>query len=55
MKNFSDDIKMEFDLDNCVKATFQKGKLVTSEHVEINYDTKIKALDQHKTYKYLGI
>ncbi|KAL1448063.1 hypothetical protein WDU94_010922 [Cyamophila willieti] len=55
VKNFSDDIKMEFGLDKCAKATFQKGKLVRSEHIELDHDTTIKALDQQEFYKYLGI
>ena len=39
VKAFSDDIGMEFGLDKCAKATFKRGKLVTSENIELNDDT----------------
>lgn len=55
VKRFSNDIKMEFGLDKCAKATFLKGKHIKSENVEIDFETTIKALDQQETYKYLGI
>ena len=55
VKAFSDDIKMEFRLDNCAKATFKKGKLTkTSIKFDIN-TTTIKELEQEESYKYLGI
>ena len=55
VKAFSDDIGMEFGLDKCAKATFKRGKLVTSENIELSDDTIIKQLDQEGTYKYLGV
>lgn len=55
VKTFSDDICMEFGLDKCAKATFKRGKLFTTQDLEIDMDTKIKELEQEQTYKYLGI
>ena len=51
MKIFSDNIKMEFGLDKCKKATFIKGKLTKTSNIVINQDTAIKELDQERTYK----
>ena len=55
VKTFSDDIRMEFGLDKCAKATFIKGKLTKTSNIDLNQDTTIKELDQEGTYKYLGI
>ena len=55
IKIFSDDIKMEFGLDKCTKATVIKGKLTKTSNIVLNQDTAIKELDQEGTYKYLGI
>ena len=55
VKGFSDDIGMEFGLDKCAKATFKKGKLVSSVHTELDESTVIKDLENEKAYKYLGV
>ncbi|KXJ16764.1 uncharacterized protein LOC110235072 [Exaiptasia diaphana] len=55
VKGFSDDIKMEFGLDKCAKATFKRGKLVKSENIVIDINTTIQDLEQEGTYKYLGV
>ena len=49
VKGFSDDIQMQFGLE---KATFKKGKLTTTENIQIDLDTTIQQLG---TYKYLGV
>lgn len=54
-KTFSDDTKMEFGLDECAKATFKSGRLNKTKDVVPDIDTKVKALDQESTYKYLGV
>ena len=36
LKGFSDDIGMEFGLSNCPKATFKRGKLEKSDHVQLD-------------------
>ena len=55
VKTFSDDIKMEFGLDKCAKATFKRGRLTKTTDLELDIDTKNKELDQVGTYKYLDV
>ena len=55
MKNVSDDIKMEFGLDKCTKASFKRGKKVSAEGIPLNNNQVIEDLDQAETYKYLGM
>ena len=46
VKAFSDDIGMEFWLDKCAKASFQRVKIVSSKNVVLDDDSLIKELDQ---------
>ena len=55
VKDFSEDIKMEFGLEKCAKAIFKAGKLTSSENISLGLDTFIQNLEQDSTYKYLGI
>ena len=55
VKGFSDGIGMEFGLIKCAKATFMRGKLENSHHVQLDEETMIKDLKQEKVYKYLGV
>ena len=55
MKEFSDDIGMEFGLSKCTKATFEWGKLEKSDHDWLDEETMIKDLEQVRIYKCLGI
>ena len=55
VKNISDDIKMEFGLDKCAKASFKRGKKVSAEGIPLNDNQVIQELDQAETYKYLGM
>ena len=55
VKQFRDDIGIEFGLDKCAKASFIKGKITRATAVELDIDTTIRELDQDETYKYLGI
>ena len=55
VKGFSDDIGMEFGLSKCVKATFKRGKLESSDHVWLDGEKMIKDLEPEKVYKYLGV
>ena len=55
VKNVSDDIKMEFGLDKCAKASFKRGKKVSAKGIPLNDNQVIKDLDQAETYKYLGM
>ena len=55
VKQFSDNIGMEFGLEKCAKASFKKGKLASTGNVVIDDDTEIQELDQGGVYKYLGV
>ena len=55
VKNFSDDINMEFGLEKCTKITFKRGKLTHVQNLVIDSNRVIQELEQGKTYKYLGI
>lgn len=55
VKQYSKDIRMDFGLDKCAKATFIKGKLINSNNIKLNDDITIKDLNQEDFYKYLGM
>lgn len=55
VKQFSDDISMEFGIEKCAKASFKKGKLTSTGNIVIDVDTEIQELDQEGVYKYLGV
>lgn len=39
MNSFSDDINIEFALDNCAKATCKQGELISIESIILDIDT----------------
>ena len=55
VKTFSDDINREFGLEKCAKITSKGGKLTLLQNLVIDTNREIQALEQGKTYKYLGI
>ena len=55
VKQFSDDIGMTFGLEKCAKASFKRGKLVSTGNIEISDDIAIQELNQEEVYKYLGV
>ena len=55
VKNVSDNIKMEFGLGKCAKASFKRGKKVSAEGIPLNDNQVIQDLDQVETCKYLGM
>ena len=55
VKQFSDDISMEFGIEKCAKASFKKGKLTSTGNIVIDVDTEIQELDQEGVYKYLSV
>jgi len=55
VKNFSDDIHIEFGLNKCAKIAFKRGRLFHSQSLVIDNNREIQELEQGKTYKYLGI
>ena len=46
VKQFSDDIGMEFGLEKCAKACLKKGKLTSAGNIVIDEDTELQELDQ---------
>ena len=55
VKGFSDDIRMEFGLEKCAKATFKWGKLAKTKNIELDVGITIQDLEHEGTYKYLGV
>ena len=53
VKQFSDDIWMEFGLDKCAKAIFFRGNLLKA--ITLDTITIIKDLEPEENYKYLGV
>ena len=49
------DIKMEFGLEKCAKATSKRGRLASTSNIHIDNSATIKELEQEGTYKYLGV
>ena len=54
VKQFSDDIGMEFGLEKCAKASFKKGKLASTGNIIRDEYTATEELNQEGTCKYLG-
>ena len=55
VKEFSNDIGMEFGLDKCAKASFFRGELQKTSSINLDIDTAIRYLDPEETYKSLGV
>ena len=55
VKQFNDDIGVEFGLEKCAKVGFKKGKLVSTGNIAIDDDSRIQELNQGGVYKYLGV
>ena len=55
VKEFRNDIGMEFGLDKCGKASFVRGKLQETSSINLDKDTAIRDLDAEETCKYLGV
>ena len=51
----SDDIKMEFGLDKCAKATFKRVKKISAKGIQLNDNRVIQDLESEATYIYLGM
>lgn len=54
VKDFSDDIGMEFCLSKCIETTFNV-KFVKSSNIVLGINISIKKLQQEEIYKYIGI
>ncbi|CAI9715280.1 Hypothetical predicted protein [Octopus vulgaris] len=55
VKQFSDDIRLQFGLNKCAKATFIKEKMTETSNVYLDQQNTIKELDPAESYKYLGV
>ena len=55
VKQFNDDIGMEFGLEKGAKASFKKGKLASTGNLIIDEYIAIEELNQEGIYKYLGV
>ena len=55
MKQFNNDIGMEFGLKKCAKAGLKNGKLESTENIIIAEYTAIEELNQEGIHKYLGV
>ena len=56
VKVFSSDIRMEFGIDKCAVLVLKRGKICNDNQDMILDDGEvIKAIDQEKPYKYLGV
>ena len=55
VKQFHDDIRIEFGLEKCAIASFKKGKLTSTGNIVIDKDTEIQELNQEGLYKYLSV
>ena len=52
---YSQDIGMEFGIENCTMLVMKSGKRQLAEGMELPNKDKIKTLAENETYKYLGI
>ena len=52
---FSEDIGMEFGIEKCAMLVMEKGQIVKSVGIEFPDGRVIKSLQEHESYKYLGI
>ena len=55
VKQFHDDIRIEFGLEKCAIASFKKGRLTSTGNIVIDKNTERQELDQEGLYKYLSV
>ena len=52
---YSQDIGMEFGIENCAMLVIKSGKRRMTDGIELPNHDKIRTFGQEETYKYLGI
>ena len=52
---FTNDIRIEFGIEKCATLIQKRGKVVRSEGIKLPDNKVIKALQDNKDYKYLGL
>ena len=55
MRIYSEDIGMEFHLENCTMLVMKSGKRYITEGIKLPYQVVISTLWEKETYKYSGI
>ena len=55
VKQFSDNIRMEFGLDKRAKATFFRVKVLKTKNITLYAATVVNDLEPEESYKYLGV
>ena len=55
VRDFSEDIGMEFGIEKCAMLVMKKGKIVKSVGIELPDGKVIKSLQEGESYRYLGI
>lgn len=52
---FSNDIGMEFGIQECAMVEMKRGKMIQSEGIDLPMGQQIKLLGREEGYRYLGI
>ena len=55
VRTYSQDIRMEFDIEKCALLVMKSGKRHLIDGIELPYQDKIITLTENETYKHLGI
>ena len=55
VRDFSEDVGMEFGIEKCAMLVMEKGNIVKSVGIELTGGKVIKSLQEGENYKYLGI
>lgn len=53
-KNFSDEIRMVFGLNKCMKTTIKRRKLA-NKAIKLNLETDVKEMQQEEMYNYFEL
>ena len=55
VRDFSEDVGIEFGIEKCAMLVMEKGKMVKSVGIELPNGKVITSLQEGESYKYLGI
>lgn len=51
----STDVGMEFGIEKCVQLVIKRGKVITSETIQLSDGKIVNSLEEDQSYKYLRI
>ncbi|CAH2108107.1 unnamed protein product [Euphydryas editha] len=54
-ETFSTCIKMEFGVDKCAFIHVERGRIISSENLQLTNSLSLRSLNEGETYKYLGM